>query len=60
MIKSLNKTTVERQERPVTILQFGEGNFLRAFADWAVDVANEKGIMNAGVVICKPRPRGEG
>mgnify|MGYP002519540670 CR=1 FL=1 len=60
MIKSLNKTTVERQERPVTILQFGEGNFLRAFADWAVDVANEKGIMNAGVAICKPRPRGEG
>ena len=60
MIKGLNKTTVERQERPVTILQFGEGNFLRAFADWAVDVANEKGIMNAGVAICKPRPRGEG
>lgn len=33
MIKNLNKTTVERAERPVRILQFGEGNFLRALAD---------------------------
>lgn len=43
MIKSLNNSTVERTERPVTILQFGEGNFLRAFADWAIDIANEQG-----------------
>ena len=57
MIKNLNKSTVERVERPVRILQFGEGNFLRAFADWAIDIANEKGVMNAGVAICKPRPR---
>ena len=28
MIKKLNKSTVERVERPVRILQFGEGNFL--------------------------------
>ena len=57
MIKNLNKSTVERVERPVRILQFGEGNFLRAFADWAIDITNEKGVMNAGVAICKPRPR---
>ena len=42
MIKNLNKSTVERVERPVRILQFGEGNFLRAFADWAIDIANER------------------
>ena len=29
MIKSLNNSTVQRVERPVRILQFGEGNFLR-------------------------------
>ena len=60
MIKNLNKTTVERAERPVRILQFGEGNFLRAFADWAIDVANEKGVIDAGVAICKPRARANG
>lgn len=60
MIKNLNKTTVERAERPVRILQFGEGNFLRAFADWAIDVANERGVIDAGVAICKPRARANG
>ncbi len=54
MIKKLNKTTVEKVERPVKILQFGEGNFLRAFVDWQIDIANEKGVMNSGVAICQP------
>lgn len=57
MIQSLNKSTVEKPTREVRILQFGEGNFLRAFADWAIDIANEKGVMDAGVAICKPRLR---
>lgn len=60
MLKSLNKSTVTKQEHPVKVLQFGEGNFLRAFADWAIDVANEKGVTNAGVVVCKPRPAAAG
>ena len=47
MIKELNKTTVEKTERPVKILQFGEGNFLRAFVDWQIDIANEKGVMRS-------------
>ena len=54
MIKKLNKTTVEKVDRPVKILQFGEGNFLRAFVDWQIDIANEKGVMDAGVAICQP------
>lgn len=33
MIKQLNKSTVEKVGHPVRILQFGEGNFLRAFVD---------------------------
>lgn len=49
MIKQLNKSTVETVGRPVRILQFGEGNFLRAFVDWQIDIANEKGVMDAGV-----------
>jgi len=44
--------------RPVTVLQIGDGNFLRAFADWMIDVANEAGVMDAGVAIAEPRGRG--
>ena len=54
MIKQLNKSTVEKVGRPVRILQFGEGNFLRAFVDWQIDIANEKGVMDAGVAVCQP------
>ena len=54
MLQQLNKTTVGKPERPVRILQFGEGNFLRAFVDWQIDIANEKGVMNTGVAICQP------
>ena len=54
MIKQLNKSTVETVGRPVRILQFGEGNFLRAFVDWQIDIANEKGVMDAGVAVCQP------
>ena len=55
-VKALNGQSVERTPRPIKILQFGEGNFLRAFVDWQVDIANEMGIMDAGIAICKPRP----
>lgn len=55
-LKALNGQSVEREQRPIKILQFGEGNFLRAFVDWQVDIANEMGVMDAGIAICKPRP----
>lgn len=41
-------------DRPITILQYGEGNFLRAFVDYMVDVANEQGVYNGNIVIVKP------
>lgn len=55
MTRVLNNTTVERESRPIKVLQFGEGNFLRAFADWMIDVANEKGKTDCGIAIVKPR-----
>lgn len=39
---------------PEKILQFGEGNFLRAFADWMVDKANRDGIYQGSIVLCQP------
>jgi tagaturonate reductase len=57
-MKDLNKQTVNKPELPVKILQFGEGNFLRAFVDWMIHKANEAGIMNHGVIATQPIPQG--
>ncbi|MDU1904111.1 MAG: tagaturonate reductase [Dysgonomonas sp.] len=57
-MKELNKNTVEKKELPKKILQFGEGNFLRAFVDWMIDKANNAGVMNHGVVAVQPIAQG--
>lgn len=57
-IKKLNKTNVEKPVLPIKILQFGEGNFLRAFVDWQIDKANEAGVMNHGIAIVQPIDKG--
>lgn len=58
-MKQLNKTTVGKENLPAKILQFGEGNFLRAFVDWMIDKANQQGVMNHGITIVQPIPQGE-
>lgn len=57
-IKALNKQNVEKPVLPIKILQFGEGNFLRAFVDWQIDKANEAGVMNHGIAIVQPIDKG--
>lgn len=44
---------------PERVLQFGEGNFLRGFADWMIEQMNAKGIFNGRVVAVQPTPRGK-
>ena len=44
-----------KAKHPVRILQFGEGNFLRAFVDYAVDVANEENGFDGSVAVIMPR-----
>jgi tagaturonate reductase len=52
MLKKLDrKTTGAIQTRPVKVLQFGGGNFLRGFADWIIDVLNEKTDFNGAIDI---------
>lgn len=41
------------------MLQFGGGNFLRAFVDWMVDVLNDKTDFNGGIVVVKPTEAGD-
>lgn len=37
------------------ILQIGEGNFIRAFFDYYIDLANEKANYDGSVIMCQPR-----
>jgi len=39
---------------PVRIIQFGEGNFLRAFIDWMVDRMNEEVGFQTGITVIQP------
>lgn len=42
------------------VLQFGEGNFLRAFTDWMIDKANRQGVFDGSIVLCQPIAQGMG
>lgn len=57
-MERINREKTGKKERPVRVLQFGEGNFLRAFVDYMVDIANEKGIFDGDIVVVKPIPFG--
>ena len=48
------KEKASRTEYPIRMLQFGEGNFLRAFVDYMLDIANEKGVFGGSIAIVKP------
>ena len=50
-MKVLNKLTVPKAVAPEKIIQFGEGNFLRAFVDWIVKNMNDTTDFNASVVV---------
>lgn len=45
MINICEAENKKYQQLPEKVLQFGEGNFLRAFADWYVEKANEKNLL---------------
>ena len=36
---------------PVRAIQFGGGNFLRAFVDWVLEGMNRKGLFNGSVAV---------
>lgn len=52
-MEAVNKI-FQKQARSTKILQFGEGNFLRGFVDYMVDIANEKKVFDGGVAVVKP------
>jgi len=57
-MKRLNRENVSVKRYPERIIQFGEGNFLRAFVDWIVWNMNEKADFNSSVVVVQPIENG--
>lgn len=45
---------------PVKVMQFGEGNFLRAFIDWMINEMNKQGKFNGMVQLVQPLEKGMG
>ncbi|MXN90074.1 tagaturonate reductase [Flavobacterium sp. Sd200] len=57
--KSLSReTTGYNKNLPIKVLQFGGGNFMRAFVDYTIDALNENHGFNAGIALIQPTPRG--
>jgi tagaturonate reductase len=53
----LSRVIFSEKGAPVKVLQFGEGNFLRAFVDYWFDMANEKVGWNGKVALVQPIDR---
>ncbi|MBA7843484.1 tagaturonate reductase [Klebsiella sp. RHBSTW-00484] len=53
-MKTLNRKEFPGAQYPTRVIQFGEGNFLRAFVDWQLDLLNEHTDLAAGVTIVRP------
>lgn len=54
----LNRNTVQTESFTERILQFGEGNFLRAFANWMIHEMNHQANFDAGAVVIQPIANG--
>lgn len=54
----LNRNTVQADSYNERILQFGEGNFLRAFANWMIHEMNHQANFDAGAVVIQPIANG--
>ncbi len=55
----LNRVNLGLEDKwPIKIVQFGEGNFLRAFVDYAIQQLNTNANFNAGIAVVQPIDRG--
>lgn len=54
-MERINETHLKGRRRPTErVIQFGEGNFLRAFMDWKIDRMNESSGTDYGIVVVRP------
>ncbi len=57
-MKKLNRNSVKTTTYSNKIIQFGEGNFLRAFVNWMVHQMNQQAGFDAGVSVVQPIEHG--
>ena len=56
-MQTLNRENFPGPRYPTRIIQFGEGNFLRAFIDWQIDLLNAHSDLDAGITVVRPIDR---
>ncbi len=58
-MQKLNRNNIEVSGvLPIKIVQFGEGNFLRAFVEYAFQTLNNEVGFNAGIAVVQPIDKG--
>jgi tagaturonate reductase len=57
-MERLNDKFRKLEKFPTKVIQFGEGNFLRAFIDWQIHQMNKQGLFKGGVKIVQPLAKG--
>jgi tagaturonate reductase len=58
-MEKLNRKSTGLENRlPIKVVQFGEGNFLRAFVDYAFQRLNNEVDFNAGIAVVQPLKEG--
>lgn len=57
-MKKITELGVKKPNYPTKVIQFGEGNFLRAFVDWQIQQMNKQGLFQGGVTIVQPLEQG--
>ena len=60
VLKEMGYNGYVLKDAPEKVLQFGEGNFMRAFIDYFIDEMNEKADFNGKVVLVQPIRNPEG
>lgn len=57
-MKKINELNLDKKNLPTKVIQFGEGNFLRAFIDWQIQQMNNQQLFNGGITIVQPIEKG--
>lgn len=61
MTQRLSRTTQPGlPQYPERMIQFGEGNFMRAFVDWQLQQMNQQGLFNGSAAVVVPIGQGIG
>lgn len=53
-MENLSSKIISKRKKKIKIMQFGEGNFLRAFCDWIIQKMNDSSIYEGHIVVVQP------